>query len=469
MSAEILTPPPSPTFSKLFLCADGGGSKVCVVIRSSDGIEVRGIAGPCNIQSVGYELASQSLLLATYRALSQLSSAYLPFDLYIPPLSPVHMSVACSTLNPNTLARNNGESSRSSKLPSLNASVFQYAWLGLAGVNSDGDAKAFISYATNALSLNQDRIKLSNDVNLLAAPALGVPNIDHVVTVVAGTGAIGRTIKVSPDSSDISRSQAFLPLEEVAVASGWGYLLGDEGSAFSLGRMAIRSVLAIADRQNSSSVYSSSTPRFSPLHNDILRHFGTTDPTDLITIATLTNTMFDGMHPNEATAKRNAMIAGSARIILKWAFPEDQLVAPTSGLPTPPGSLNGESKTENEIGEHDDIDSDTVMSSEPEIVNTKIHFSVDEPENLKSHKEAKNLVYKSIKSLRELTLECLGDLTTMNLHKTSLVLGGGLMMSEGFKNLLLDVLQKENVTFKNVITVDDAAGEGARALSRLGS
>jgi hypothetical protein len=33
----------------LILCADGGGSKVCVVIRSSDGLEVRATAGPCNV------------------------------------------------------------------------------------------------------------------------------------------------------------------------------------------------------------------------------------------------------------------------------------------------------------------------------------------------------------------------------------------------------------------------------------
>jgi len=36
----------------LVLCADGGGSKVCVVIRSEDNLEVRGYAGPCNVYVV---------------------------------------------------------------------------------------------------------------------------------------------------------------------------------------------------------------------------------------------------------------------------------------------------------------------------------------------------------------------------------------------------------------------------------
>jgi N-acetylglucosamine kinase-like BadF-type ATPase len=37
------------TRPRLILCADGGGSKVCVVVRSEDGLEVRGTAGPCNV------------------------------------------------------------------------------------------------------------------------------------------------------------------------------------------------------------------------------------------------------------------------------------------------------------------------------------------------------------------------------------------------------------------------------------
>lgn len=47
MPARLPTPPGSPP--PLVLCADGGGSKVCVVIRSADGLEVRGTAGPCNV------------------------------------------------------------------------------------------------------------------------------------------------------------------------------------------------------------------------------------------------------------------------------------------------------------------------------------------------------------------------------------------------------------------------------------
>ncbi|OCF73983.1 hypothetical protein I204_05833 [Kwoniella mangroviensis CBS 8886] len=433
MTTRLPTPPPSPTIPRLVLCADGGGSKVCVVIRSSDGIEVKGIAGPCNIQSVGYQAASQSLLLATYRALSQLSNIYLPSDLYIPSLP---------------LLPSKGGPSTYQKLPNLNVSVFQYAWLGLAGVNCESDARGFMPFATGALALTTEKTKLSNDVNLLAAPALDIPGIDHVVTVVAGTGTIGRTIRI--------RSSSKLPLEDIGIARGWGYLLCDEGSAFWLGRLAIRSVLALADRHASSSIYSSSPPPLLALHRDILEYFGTTDPADLITLASLSNSIFDGLDIGEATAKRNAKIAAAARVVLKWAFPDENPVR--NGLPTPPGSTDGE------VEDSSDVDMD--MESEAEVELEMISgLGTDE----KSQKEAMKIVSKSIQPLVELTLECLGDMSVVKLDKTILVLGGGLMMSKGYRSLLLDGLAEteDKVRFKRVLKVDDSAVEGARALGKI--
>ncbi|WWD09585.1 hypothetical protein V865_007713 [Kwoniella europaea PYCC6329] len=447
MTTRIPTPPPSPTIPRLVLCADGGGSKVCVVIRSSDGIEVKGIAGPCNIQSVGHQTASQSLLLATYRALSQLSNIYIPSDLYIPSLP---------------LLPSEGGPSTYQKLPNLNVSVFQYAWLGLAGVNCESDARGFMPFATGALALTQDKMKLSNDVNLLAAPALDIPGIEHVVTVVAGTGTIGRTIRVSPapkfsdqTQTQISSSSKLL-LEDIGIARGWGYLLCDEGSAFWLGRLAIRSVLALADRHASSSIYSSPSPPLLAFHRDILEYFGTTDPADLITLASLSNSIFDGLDIGEATAKRNAKIAGAARVVLKWAFPDENPVR--NGLPTPPGSTDGEGE------DSSDVDMDMESEAEVELEMTS-GLGIDE----KSQKEAMKIVSKSIQPLIELTLECLGDMSVVKVDKTILVLGGGLMMSKGYKSLLLDGLAKteEKVKFKRVLKVDDSAVEGARALGKI--
>jgi hypothetical protein len=76
------------------------------------------------------------------------------------------------------------------------------------------------------------------DVNILAAPALDIPGVDHVVAVVCGTGTVGRTIRIDKAVSTQSSPGLEgvdapvngggkirrLPLEDVAVARGWGYL-----------------------------------------------------------------------------------------------------------------------------------------------------------------------------------------------------------------------------------------------------
>jgi hypothetical protein len=75
------------------------------------------------------------------------------------------------------------------------------------------------------------------DVNILAAPALDIPGVDHVVAVVCGTGTVGRTIRIdkihsaesSPSLEGVDKTKSVgklrqLPLEDVAVARGWGYL-----------------------------------------------------------------------------------------------------------------------------------------------------------------------------------------------------------------------------------------------------
>lgn len=56
------------------------------------------------------------------------------------------------------------------------------------------------------------------DVNLLAAPALALPDVDYVVTVVCGTGTVGRTLRIGGDT------ERGLPLKDVAVSRGWGHL-----------------------------------------------------------------------------------------------------------------------------------------------------------------------------------------------------------------------------------------------------
>ncbi len=101
--------------------------------------------------------------------------------------------------------------------------------LGIAGVDRPEDARVVraimkrIGYKAKCLVVNDALVALE-------AGAPGQPG----VVVIAGTGSIayGRN----------DRNQA-------ARAGGWGYVLGDEGSGYWIGRAALRAVLREADRR----------------------------------------------------------------------------------------------------------------------------------------------------------------------------------------------------------------------------
>ena len=101
--------------------------------------------------------------------------------------------------------------------------------LGIAGVDRPDDARVVrgimkrIGYKAKLLVVN----------DALVALEAGAPDQPGVV-VIAGTGSIayGRN----------DRNQA-------ARAGGWGYMLGDEGSGYWIGRAALRAVLREADRR----------------------------------------------------------------------------------------------------------------------------------------------------------------------------------------------------------------------------
>jgi N-acetylglucosamine kinase-like BadF-type ATPase len=124
--------------------------------------------------------------------------------------------------------------------------------LGIAGVDRDDDARVVrelmkrIGYKARILVVNDALIALE----------AGAPEQPGVV-VIAGTGSIayGRN----------DRDQA-------ARAGGWGYMLGDEGSGFWIGRAALRAVLREADRRGPAT-------RLTGL---LLRYYGVARPQDLI-------------------------------------------------------------------------------------------------------------------------------------------------------------------------------------------
>lgn len=124
--------------------------------------------------------------------------------------------------------------------------------LGMAGVDREGDATV-VAEIMRRIGYKAQVI-ITNDalVALVAGAGLG-PG----VVIIAGTGSIAY------GKSD---------RDEAARAGGWGYVLGDEGSGYWLGRLALRAVVRESDGRGRPTAL---TPR-------ILKHFGVSKPEELI-------------------------------------------------------------------------------------------------------------------------------------------------------------------------------------------
>ena len=84
------------------------------------------------------------------------------------------------------------------------------------------------------------------------------------IAVIAGTGSVAWGVNASGHGTR---------------AGGWGYLLGDEGSGYWLGREAVRHVLRDAQHRGASDVTPAEDDRFA---RAVLGHAGVDTPTELI-------------------------------------------------------------------------------------------------------------------------------------------------------------------------------------------
>jgi len=132
------------------------------------------------------------------------------------------------------------------------AIVPQAICLGIAGVDREEDAE--VVHAVMRRIGYRARVVVVNDA--LVALTAGVGDGPGVV-VISGTGSIayGRNAR-----------------NEAARAGGWGYVLGDEGSGYWLGRHALRAVVRAADGRGDSTA----------LTRHVLAHFGIERPQDLV-------------------------------------------------------------------------------------------------------------------------------------------------------------------------------------------
>jgi N-acetylmuramic acid 6-phosphate etherase len=215
-----------PLSTEIFnLCVDGGGTSTKVLLSSATGnILARGSSGSSNVSTDGIEGSLRSVQSALIMALGTLSPPV--------PLSRVR---------------------------------FGRAWVGHAGLDRRLRPTVYYAYVKKIeafLGLQLDHnLKVTSDAQLLTASLMARPQKQGVV-LIAGTGSISMLFLQKDGSPD--------DLELIRREGGLGYLLGDEGSAYSIGRQAIRHAL------------SQSYPNSKELSKEVMEYLNVTSTEGLI-------------------------------------------------------------------------------------------------------------------------------------------------------------------------------------------
>lgn len=207
----------------LYLCVDCGGTKTSAVICNDEGsILGRAAGGPSNL-------------------------TYLSPDAFL-------SSVADTVSNALQV------SNKSSTLPPDSRSPFSAAWFGVSGADSPTSIAKITPSLSALLAIPAGpRLFITNDTHLLAAPVRMYPDVSHAVAVIAGTG-----------SNAVSFVEKGGVIEELARVGGWGWILGDEGGGFHVGRETIRQILM---EEEKTSIGALTSPE-SKLRDRVLEWFG---------------------------------------------------------------------------------------------------------------------------------------------------------------------------------------------------
>ena len=218
----------------LFVGVDGGGSHtIALAGRDGETVAGRGEAGPSNPSALGFDRAADAIVEAVRAALAGALTGG---------AAPARIT------------------------------------MGVAGAGRPADGQRLAELVAAGLGLPAERVRVFQDVALLL-PAAG---LSSGIAIVAGTGS--SVFGVASDG-------------RTATGGGWGYLLGDEGSAFFVGREALMAVARADDGTGQSTALTEAT----------LSHYRVGTPRDLITA------VYQSPHPRTAIANLAPTVVGAAK------------------------------------------------------------------------------------------------------------------------------------------------------------
>ncbi|KAI6009854.1 hypothetical protein EDC04DRAFT_846149 [Pisolithus marmoratus] len=351
----------------LFLCVDCGGSKTSAVICDANGnILGRGLGGPSNFSYIPLATFTEAVRVAV--------SSALRFCVNTP-----------IALPPPT-------------------ELFVSAWFGIAGVDSPVVALNASSNLSVLLGIPVGpRLIVANDTHLLAAPLRLYPHVSHAITAIAGTGSCVVSFTRDPSGE----------LVALARTGGWGWLLGDEGSGFHVGREAIRQIMSDVSRTS----LGMSLSRKSTLKHKILSHFGIKSEQAAAELLTI-------VHTPEETTKNSDSIPGYLLI------PREKRLSQLTPL-----------VFDAAFNDNDEFALDVLRNTAGGLADQIAQLCIGPGEDSSTKPR--------------------GVVAT----ETILCFGGSLVGIEGYRALVLDELKKRGCVFQHVKFVDDAAAAGAVGLA----
>lgn len=117
---------------------------------------------------------------------------------------------------------------------------FKSVWVGLAGIDRLGFREMLIPRITELFGLSiENDLRLTNDVDLLAASMEQHPVAQSAIVAIAGTGTVA-----------MRYTRANEGYKRVARSGGWGHILGDEGGGYAIGLQAIKHTLTTLEEKN---------------------------------------------------------------------------------------------------------------------------------------------------------------------------------------------------------------------------